>query len=280
VSGGGSVNIGQSSQIQAALTGTAPWGVTWSDGVSQSGITQNPYVRTVTPGTTTTYTVTTVTDATGCSGTKSGSATVDVNGLAAPTGFAATTVTGNSLNVSMSWNAVQGAAWYQVERATRITLNDWQPVNGHVTGTGTVNTLGANANPVTYLYRVRSGITIGGTDYASSPSALDYATVATVLFTNDPIQAGITGISGSHMGELRHAIDAVRYAAGFNTPVWSSYAAATGPVLAADNTIARQKLDEAVVILVNHGAFYSGETPALSGRIWAYQYQQMREGVK
>lgn len=280
VSGGGSINIGQSAQIQAALTGTSPWTVTWSDGISQSGITQNPYVRTVTPGMTTNYMVTNVTDATGCSGTKSGTATVTVTGLAAPTALAATTITGNWLSVNISWNPVQGAAWYQVERATRITLNDWQAVNGHVTGTATTNTFGATPNPITYLYRVRSGVTTGATDYPSPPSALDYATVATTLFTSDPLQAGVTMISGSHMGELRHAIDAVRYAAGYNTPVWSSYAPATGPILAADNITARQRLDDAVYILVNHGVFYSGETPALNGRIWAYQYQQIREGVK
>ena len=122
---------------------------------------------------------------------------------------------------------------------------------------------------------------MGATDYPSAPSALDYATVATTLFTNDPLAGGgVTAIMGIHIGELHHAIDAVRRAAGFTTPVWSSYGPATGPILASDNTTARQRLDEAVIILIGHGVFYSGEVPASSGRIWAYQYQQIREGVK
>jgi hypothetical protein len=144
------------------------------------------------------------------------------------------------------------------------------------------DSFGPAANPATYLYHVRRGITIGGTDYLSAPSPLDYATIGTNLFTDEPLDNGITkaAIKGIHMGELRHAIDAVRYAAGFNAPAWSSYAPATGPVYAADFIMARQKLDEAASILVNHGVPYSGEVPATNSRIWAYQLQQIRDGVR
>jgi hypothetical protein len=51
-------------------------------------------------------------------------------------------------------------------------------------------------------------------------------------------------------------------------------------VTASDNTTARQKLDEAVSILVIHGVPYSGEVPGTSGRIWAYQLQQILDGVR
>jgi hypothetical protein len=134
---------------------------------------------------------------------------------------------------------------------------------------------------VTYLYRLRRGITISGTDYLSDPSPLDYATIGTNLFTDEPLNNGITkaAIKGIHLGELRHAIDAVRYAAGY-PPAWSSYAAVTGAIYALDNTTARQKLDEAVTFLVNHGVPYSGEVPATNSRIWAYQLQQIRDGVR
>jgi hypothetical protein len=121
---------------------------------------------------------------------------------------------------------------------------------------------------------------MSGNHYPSAPSALDYATVATSLFTDDPIQAGLTTIKGVHLSELRHAIDAVRLAAGFTTPAWTSYVPVTGFIFASENLQARQKLDEAVQILLHHNVFYSGETPAVNGTIWGYQYQQIREGVK
>ena len=84
VSGGGEICQGGSKQIFAALTGTGPWNVTWSDGVVQSsGVSLA--TRTVSPSATTVYTVLNVLDAS-CSGAGSGSATVTVGlPVAAPT---------------------------------------------------------------------------------------------------------------------------------------------------------------------------------------------------
>jgi hypothetical protein len=78
VSGGGTICSGSSATIQAALTGTAPWNVTWSDGDMQNGVSTSPATRVVNPVATTTYTVTGIADA-NCTGTSSGSATVTVN---------------------------------------------------------------------------------------------------------------------------------------------------------------------------------------------------------
>jgi YD repeat-containing protein len=281
VSGGGSITIGQSAQIQASLLGTAPWNITWSDGVQQTGINTNAWQRTVSPTATTIYRITSMTDATGCAGSSgSSTATINVAPLPAPASIQATT-TANTLMVSMSWPYAPGGTWYQVERATSKPLNDWQPVGPHMTFESFVDSFAPSANPVTYLYRVRRGITIGGTDYVSDPSPLDYATIASNLFTDEPVDNGLTKapIRGIHMGELRHAIDAVRYAAGY-PPAWSSYAAATGPVFALDFTTARQKLDEAVTALVFHGVLYFGGAPEANGPIWAFQLQQMRDGVR
>ena len=75
VSGTAAVCIGNSATIQAALTGIAPWNLTWSDGFTQSGIPTNAITRTVSPTTNTIYTVTAVSDA-NCTGTASGSAAV------------------------------------------------------------------------------------------------------------------------------------------------------------------------------------------------------------
>jgi len=78
VSGGGAICPGNSSSIQAALTGVAPWTLTWSDGLTQTDILSSPATRSVSPASTTTYSVTRVTDA-NCSNSGSGSATVTIN---------------------------------------------------------------------------------------------------------------------------------------------------------------------------------------------------------
>lgn len=79
VSGGGTVCAGNAATIQATLTGSAPWHLTWSDGFAQT-VGASPVTRNVTPGTTTTYTVTALSDA-ACAGSGSGGATVTVNAL-------------------------------------------------------------------------------------------------------------------------------------------------------------------------------------------------------
>jgi gliding motility-associated-like protein len=66
VSGGNPICVGQSTTISIALTGTAPWTLTYSDGSSShtiSGILSSPFVLTVSPTATTTYSMTSVSDA-------------------------------------------------------------------------------------------------------------------------------------------------------------------------------------------------------------------------
>jgi len=79
VSGGATICAGSSATIQAALTGIAPFILTWSDGFTQT-VAASPATRTVSPAVTTTYSVTAVSDA-ACAGTASGSATIKVNPL-------------------------------------------------------------------------------------------------------------------------------------------------------------------------------------------------------
>jgi hypothetical protein len=289
VTGDANITQGQTTTITATLTGAnppsgaAPWSITWSDGVTENGVNHSPWTRSVRPLGSTNYTVTSFTAGAGCSGAGTGLASVTVAPLPAPATMSATSVTdpntNTTLTVSVQWSVVQFADWYQVERATRLSLNDWQPISGHVTSPWP-NTFGTTADPVAYLYRVRAGVTSGGVDVTSTPSPIDYATVATTLFTDERLAAGVTRIKGIHIGELRHAIDAVRIAAGLS-PVFS-YGQATGPVTASDNTTARQRLDEARFSLfgAGHNWPYTGETPARNGKIWAYQLQQIRDGVR
>ena len=249
--------------------------VTWSDGVSQN-VSASPASRSVSPASTTNYSVTSLSDHY-CSGTSSGIVTVTVSTLAAPANFSATTVQNNTLVVSLQWSAVSGAQWYQVERATFVN-GPYTAVGPHVTATSSSDSFGLTS-PVTYLYRVRAGFTSNGVDSYFNPSAIDYATVATALFTNEPMVPGQTVIAGAHIGQLRQAVDAVRVAAGL-APTWSSYAAATGLIQASDLATIRQKLNEATTILVGHGVFYTGVAPVSQGFIYAYQFQQTRDGVR
>lgn len=114
VSGSATICAGGATTIQAALTGTAPWTVTWSDGVVQSGVTSSPATRSVSPASTTAYTVTAVSDAS-CAGTSSGSAVVTVNPrpTAAASGTAAICAGGStplagSGGVSCAWTPATG----------------------------------------------------------------------------------------------------------------------------------------------------------------------------
>ncbi len=85
LAGNATICEGASANLTTILTGTQPWSVTWSDGVTSNNITSSPLIRTVSPSSTTAYTVTSVTDAINCAaGTFSGSATVTVNQPVAP----------------------------------------------------------------------------------------------------------------------------------------------------------------------------------------------------
>jgi len=65
VSGGNPICLGQTTTISISMTGVAPWTLTYSDGSSPhtiTGIMSSPYVLTVSPAVTTTYSLTSVSD--------------------------------------------------------------------------------------------------------------------------------------------------------------------------------------------------------------------------
>jgi hypothetical protein len=103
VSGDATICPGDSTVIQADLTGTPPWNLTWSDGFVQNGVTTSPATRSVSPAVTTVYTVTLLSDPLCSSGSAGGSATVTVD--SPPTAVASgggTICTGGSLILSGS----------------------------------------------------------------------------------------------------------------------------------------------------------------------------------
>lgn len=110
VSGDGTVCAGTGKTISAALTGKAPWIVTWSDGVTQSGVPESPAVRSVAPAETTVYTVRGVSDAIGA-GNASGSATVTVVPNLVPAITAPSTVWAGSPNGTANVPAHTGSTY-------------------------------------------------------------------------------------------------------------------------------------------------------------------------
>jgi hypothetical protein len=117
VSGGGTICPGGSATITATLTGTAPWSVTWSDGIVQPINSGTTATRSVSPAATTVYTVTTVSDAASCPRAGSGSATVTVNVAASittqPVNKTTTRNTSVTLTVVAAGTAPVSYQWFK-----------------------------------------------------------------------------------------------------------------------------------------------------------------------
>jgi hypothetical protein len=92
----------------------------------------------------------------------------------------------------------------------------------------------------------------------------------------------VTTIKGTHVQELRKAIDAVRTAAGLGhyTSGWTDYNAPTGHILATHVLDMRTALDQAVYALLAVHMSFASETPAALHRIYALQFNELRAGVK
>ncbi|HKO01965.1 MAG TPA: hypothetical protein VJ032_09750, partial [Thermoanaerobaculia bacterium] len=149
VSGSSSGCPSTSRTITATLTGTAPFSITWSDGVTQSGIATTSATRTVSPATTTTYTITAVTDANCAGGTASGSAVVTVT--------PAPSITQQPVNITTVRNTT--ITFHVVAAPAGVTYL-WQTLSGStwITATGTGVTSPdfstSQSRKGTYQYRV------------------------------------------------------------------------------------------------------------------------------
>jgi hypothetical protein len=179
--------------------------------------------------------------------------------------------------VCVAWTAVSGTpATYRLERSACKFGCAWQSVVNSIGATSYDYDAPATALPEAWLYHVIATAT-GTTE--SAPNPYDYATTANVLCA-EGIAPGVV-IKGSFVGEIRLAIDKLRAAA--NLPPyssgWSNYSAQTGPIYAIYVLAMRAALSEAAAALGQTVPF-PGETPAVGSTVYAYQFPQLRTGVK
>jgi Fibronectin type III domain len=193
-----------------------------------------------------------------------------------PTNLVAT-VTTVATSVGLTWAAPSSGtiANYVIERA--------QSKDGPFTQVGTSPqsqlsfTDTSAVADTAYLYRVKAAYSAGG---ASDYSNTDMATA--VVFTNDPLQSGVTIIQAVHLTELRRAVDAVRLLAGLAAASWSTPAPQHGGVIQATHSLElRTNLNPALTALgLSQLSSDAGGTLAVGLPVKAVHLQDVREKVR
>ncbi len=189
VSGGGTVCPAPGTPIQAVLTGTGPWNLTWSDGVVQTATT-SPATRTVAPASDTTYTLTALSDAICAAGRFTGTAPVAVAKLPAPV------VTAPSVAGAGSPNHVASVAGDPGETFS------WTVTNGVLTsGQGTnAITFRAGAEGTMTVSVVKASASGCRTEHGSAAVTVLDARSALRFFTVTPCRVVDTRYPGEELG--------------------------------------------------------------------------------
>ncbi|MEA2239415.1 MAG: hypothetical protein QOC81_4139 [Thermoanaerobaculia bacterium] len=190
-------------------------------------------------------------------------------GLAAPTSLVARAT--SSATVDLTWVNSVGAVSYQIQRSSGTGFS----TIGTATGPAfTDNPPGADT---AYLYVVRA---VDSGANVSPASNRDLAT--TVIFSNDPLQAGVSRVNASHLTQLRQAVGAVRSLALLQPYDFVDPTITVGSTIrAAHVRDLRTALDQARASLGLPALSYSDST-LTEGRssIRAVHVQQLRDGVK
>ena len=132
----------------------------------------------------------------------------------APSNLVATAASTTQIN--LTWAAGVSASSYEVERSQNHPAG-YTLIASNVTALSYAD---INLSPgTTYLYRVRARLNTGA---LSGYSNTDLAT--TIIFSDDPLTAGVTEVKAAHLTELRQAVNAVRAAAGLAAATWTDSA--------------------------------------------------------
>jgi len=226
---------------------------------------------------TTTYWVRVTSD---CGIADSNAATVTIVNIPAPTGLTATTQASTS-SVLVHWNAVPSASSYIVEFATNVA-GPFIQLGQSTTSVQVLHSSSPTSAPLAYVYRVWSADSNG---VRGSVSNMDYAVTASTLFSDEPIQKGLTPIRGIHVKQVRDAIDAVRAAASTAQnplpPVWPNAASPTGGIAANTFTSLIAPLNAARSVFGLPSFAYTGvPSPAVNGSIMSEHIQQLRDALR
>ena len=189
----------------------------------------------------------------------------------APTGVLAAGADSSTPTVRVTWHGTAGVGSYEVAFSSNGTS---------FTSAGTTTeqffdiTNGITANTA-YLVKVRA-ISTGGSP--SAYSATDLA--STYLFTDHPIQAGVTMAKSAHWTELRTAINAVRQLAGLSPAMWTANVAAGQIITRTSVEELRNALDPARSALGLPAVAYTDYPLPASTLIKALHILQLRAGVQ
>ncbi len=173
-----------------------------------------------------------------------------------PTALAANAASATQVSLSWTAPATGSVDHYQVERAQIV--GSFTLLNGNPTTTS-FNDTTVSSGPA-YLYRVCA------VDVAGNRSAYSNVDLATaIIFTDDPLSAGVTTVKAQHLTEVRQAVNAVRVLAGLAAATWTdSYP--TGVMIKAMHIQElRDNLDQALGALGFTVSAYTD--PALSSTI-------------
>jgi Bacterial Ig-like domain (group 3)/FG-GAP-like repeat len=190
---------------------------------------------------------------------------VELPPFGTPTNLSASSTGGP---VMVTWTGTKGVEHYEV----------WRSGAGAgfalLTTTPNQSFFDATASPSAgWLYKVRGIPTGGGT-----PSAFSNADLAsTFTFTDETITIGVTKIRGTHVTELRNAVDSARVAAGLGVVAWTDPTPVV--VKAIHLTQLRTALDQARAAAgMPPGSFTT--TPATGAKVKALDVTQLRAALR
>src|SRR5438093_1809889 len=167
----------------------------------------------------------------------------------------------------MSWNAVAGATSYEIDR--RAPGEGFTPFAAPTANSFSDTSVTAGQ---AYLYRVRA-VGAGGTSGNSAP-----ALATTVMFSNDPLTAGIV-VLGGHLSQIRTAANAVRALAGLQATSFTDPAPVGITIKSSHITQLRTALDAALTALGLPAGGYTNS--ALAGEfVRAIDFQELRDRVR
>jgi hypothetical protein len=215
ISGTTSICIGGSTNLSVELTGSQPWNITYTDGTSPvtlTNIASSPAIISVNPTSATTYTVSSVSDATTCSNTGGGSASISVNQLPAPAG----SITGSSTVCNGLTNVS-----YEVPVITDATSYSWA-----YSGTGATINGSGNIISLDFSNAATSGdLTVKGTNTCGDGTV---SAIYSITVNPFPDAAGsISGTASVCQGTsgVSYTVPAINNAASY---IWTLPSGATG----------------------------------------------------